>query len=491
MDSIMRDYELTNFDDFSITKFLLSTDYYLQKIRLIDLFKEHLRIKMKTVQHPSVEKIIELFASMIFDYPDVKSINNYLVPDKLAVAAWDQKQFADQSQASLILHRITAENLLEPKEMLQKLLCQQSLFRQYPPNEWLVVDVNMSTLPVDPGTGTHERVSLEFMQKEKGKACKLTCPYTKGEFGEVFERLFDSGTAQLTTKLVDLSLLIEKRVGSPPSSLAKSRNRIGSLPTQAKMLEGRARRQEETAQIIETPQFFDPLRHHNPRRLILIREDAGLGTVENSVLLIELEYNFFLKRYSLRLLLRQVLENQWMRFNPLVSVTELGIIKLSGCSYSARFVLGRSKSAKSEPFQYFHLVNIVPERVKDSLAVLKLYLAREIIESFIKTGKNVLNLKDFWVRNFYEIQFTLTLRLLAHNFMNWARGEIFAPIPLAWIRIREFIEQAMRVPVRLKSLEIDIPVTLFPGTSVYAQALVGATEKKLSAQMLLVFLNSR
>ena len=100
------------------------------------------------------------------------------------------------------------------------------------------------------------------------------------------------------------------------------------------------------------------------------------------------------------------------------------------------------------------------------------------------------NLKDFGFA-FYRIQFTLTLRLLAYNFMNWAKGEICASIPLAWIRIREFIEQAMRVPARLKSLEIDIPVTLFPGTSVYAQALVGATEKKSSAQMLLVFLNSR
>ncbi len=148
------------------------------------------------------------------------------------------------------------------------------------------------------------------------------------------------------------------------------------------MLGGRARRQEEAAQIIETSQSFDPLRHHNPRRLILIRGDAVFGTIENSVLLIELEYNFFLKRYSpqtLRLLLRQVLENQWMRFNPLTSVIELGIIKLSGCSYPARFVLGRSKSAKSEPFQYFHLLTTVPDRVEDFLRVLKF---KEIIFHF-------------------------------------------------------------------------------------------------------------
>ncbi|MCK4419606.1 hypothetical protein KAV79_07335 [Candidatus Aerophobetes bacterium] len=473
MNSIMRDYELANFYDFSITKFPFPISYYAQKIKLIDLFEEHLKIKMKKVHHSPVEKIIELFVSMISGCPDVKSIDNHLVPDKLVVVAWDQKQFTDQSQASLVLHRITAKNLLELEEMFQKLLCQKSLARQHPPNEWLVVDVNMSTLPVDPGTGTHERVSLEFMQKEKGKACKLTCPYTKGEFGEVLERLFGSGTTCLTTQLNDLPLLIEKRVGSPPSSLAKSRNRIGPLPTQAKMLEGRARKRKEAAQIIETSQSFDPLRYHNPRRLILIRADAALSTLENSILLIELGYDFFLKRYSpqtTRLLLRQVLENQWMRFNPLTSVIEPDIIKLSGYTYPARFALGRSKSAKSEPLQYFHLLTTVPERLEDFFGVLKFYHTRKIIKSFIKTEKNVFNLKDFGVRNFYKIQFTLTLRLLAYNFMNWAKGEICVSILLVWIRIREFIEQALRIPGQIKLLKIKIPVTLFPGTSVYAQA---------------------
>ena len=49
MDSIMQRYELANFDDFSITGFLVPTGHYAQKIGLIDLFKEHLKIKMKTV----------------------------------------------------------------------------------------------------------------------------------------------------------------------------------------------------------------------------------------------------------------------------------------------------------------------------------------------------------------------------------------------------------------------------------------------------------
>lgn len=523
MDSIMQRYELANFDDFSITGFLVPTGHYAQKIGLIDLFKEHLTIRMKTVHHTPVEKIVELFVSMISGCPDVKTVNNRLVPDKLAAAAWCQKQFADQSQASLVLHRITPENLTQLEEIFQTLFNEQSLARHHPPDEHLIVDVDMTGLPVSPSSKTYEGATFGFMQKEKGKGYKLTCPYTGGEFGEVFGGLLDPGSAHCAAKLSDLLVLIEKRVGSPPSSLAKYTARINPLITQAKILEDRARRREEeasharkperrrilerrskrlgiraeilregAAQILKTSQSFDALRQHNSRRGILIRGDAGFGTTVNSTLLIELGYDFLLKGYSphtARVLAKEVAESQWIRFNPVTFVAELGVIKLSGCPYPVRVVLGRTKAAKSQVFQYFHLVTTVPERLKDAIEVLKFYNGRQTIEAFIKTGKNVLNLKHFRVRNFYGIQFTLTLGLLAHNFMNWARREIFAGTPLARMGIREFVQQAMRVPARLKPLEIDVPITLFPETSVYAQALVRATEKKSRVQMLLPFSN--
>ncbi len=112
----------------------------------------------------------------------------------------------------------------------------------------------------------------------------------------------------------------------------------------------------------------------------------------------ELGYDFLLKGYSphtARLLAKEVTENQWIRFNPALSVAELGIIKLPGCPYPVRVVLGRTKTAKPQVFQYFHLITTIPERPKDAIGVLKFYNARQTIEAFIKTGKNVLNLKHF------------------------------------------------------------------------------------------------
>jgi hypothetical protein len=210
------------------------------------------------------------------------------------------------------------------------------------------------------------------------------------------------------------------------------------------------------------------------------------------MLLLDLGY-FLLKGYSphtARNLAEGIAENEWIPFNGTTSVAELGAIRLPGCRYPVRTVVGRSKTPRPKSYQYFHLVTTIPEGVKDPLGLLKFYNARQPIEAFIKTGKNVLNLKHFRVRNFYGIEFTLMLGLLAHNFMNWARREIFAGTPLARMGIREFVEQAMRVPARSESLGMDTLIALFPDTSLYAQALVQAMERKSSAQLPLPFMET-
>jgi len=525
MDSIIKLYGLANFDDFSITGLLLPTGHYAQEIGLIDLFDRHLKINMKTVHHTPVEKIMELFVSMTAGCPDIKTVNNRLVPDKLAAAAWCQRQFADQSQVSEVLHRITPENLLQLEEVFQNLFKEQALARRHPPGQWLVVDVDMTALPVSPTSRTYEGATFGFMHKETGKGYKLTCAYTGGELGEVFGGLFDTGSCHCATKLVDLLLLIEKRIGSPPCSLHRYRSRIQHLLTEAEKLEHRARRREQESQharkcqrrallkrrahrlharaqllrqqaahSLQIADSFDTLRSSNPHRAILIRGDAGFGTIEDVIILSDLGYDFLLKGYSphsASSLAQGVAENQWIRFNPITAVAELGLVTLPGCPHPVRTVLGRSKTARLNSPQYFHLVTTVPETIKDAIGLLKFYNARQTIEAFIKIGKNVLNLKHFRVRNFYGIQFTLILGLLAHNFMNWARREIFAGTPLARMGIREFVEQAMRVPARVEPLAANMPITLFPETSMYAQALIRAIEKKSSAQLAFSFMEPR
>jgi hypothetical protein len=209
---------------------------------------------MKTVPHTPVEKVIELFISMIAGCPDVKTVNNRLVPDRLAAAAWCQKEFADQSQVSEVLHRITPENLLQLEEIFPSLFSQQSLAWRHPVSEWLVVDLDLTGLPVSPTSKTYEGAAFGFMQKETGKGYKLTCAYIGGELGEVLGGLFDSGTAHCATKLIDLLLLIEKRVGSPPYSLQRYRASAEQLLTEAQKLEGRSQCRRKEALRARKPQ---------------------------------------------------------------------------------------------------------------------------------------------------------------------------------------------------------------------------------------------
>jgi len=481
---------------------------------------------MKTIHHSPVEKVIELFVSIISGCPDVKTINNRLVPDRLAAAAWCQRQFAEQSQVSEVLHRITPETLLQLEDVFQELFARQSLSRRHSPAEWLVVDVDMTGLVVSPTSKSYEGAAFGFMQKDKGKGYKLSCPYIGDPFAEVLGGLFDPGSAHCSTKLAELLLLIEKRVGSPPGSLEAYRNRIQQWESKADTLERRSLQREQEASKAYKPQrknlleqradklhnrakllrdevsqalhmanAFQSIRDRNPFRGILIRGDAGFGAIENIILLSELKYDFLLKGYSphtAALLAKEVPSKQWLEFTPVVSVAELGPVNLPGCPYPLRVVLGKTKTAKLGVEQYFHLITTIPKRMKDARTLLRFYNARQTIEAFIKTGKNVLNFKHFRVRNFYGIQFTLVLSLLAHNFMSWARRDIFAGTPLAKIGIREFVEQAMRVPARadihMSPLRSQIPVTLFPETNVYARSLVEAIKRKQSLQLPLPFM---
>jgi hypothetical protein len=229
----------------------------------------------------------------------------------------------------------------------------------------------MTGLPVSPTSKTYEGAAFGFMQKETGKEYKLTCAYTGGELGEVLGDLFDSGTAHCATKLIDLLLLIEKRVGSPPRSLHKYRASIEQSLAEAGKLERRSHRRREEAHrarksqrqavlegrahkldtrgqllrekvsSLQIADCFDTLRSANPYRAILIRGDAGFGSIDKIMLLLDLGY-FLLKGYSphtARNLAEGIAENEWIPFNGTTSVAELGAIRLPGCPFPLPKVL--------------------------------------------------------------------------------------------------------------------------------------------------------
>ncbi len=122
---------LGNFDHISITGFLIPCGLYAQKKGLFEVFKKHLRIDMKTVRYSPIDKVIELFVSIIADCHDNKTINSRLVPDRLSASAWSLEEFADQSQDNILLHRVSKENLQQLEAAYQEIFTAHSLAARY------------------------------------------------------------------------------------------------------------------------------------------------------------------------------------------------------------------------------------------------------------------------------------------------------------------------------------------------------------------------
>jgi len=508
-----RPFLLANFEHISITGFLIPCGLYAQKIGLFDVFEKHLKIDMKTVRYSPIDKVIELFVSIIAGCPDNKTINNRLVPDRLSASAWRQEQFADQSQIHILLHRVNKENLQQLEKAYQEIFADHSLAARYPKNKILTVDVDMTGLPVSPTSTTYEGAEFGHMEKKKSKSkgYQFSIAYIAQEIKEVLGGVLDSGNVHCSTRLPQLIQLTERRIGKPPIRrtshmadrlkvlkenlqkietrvknqqcalyAARKSSRIGSLKRW--ISKNQSRIASLTAEIKEMEtRYYSYLhdQHLNSGRLILIRADAGYGTAENVSYLFEAGYEFLVKGYSPKTsqkLARDIPEELWTKINAVTEVAEANTQYISNCPYPLRIIVGRKKIA-NKPIQYFHFLTTIPKTVMDARKALRYYNQRQSIEAFIKAGKIALHFRKLRVRVLPGIVFFLRIALLAYNFISWIKRDVFAGTELENVGIREFIEQVMRVPAKIDPSG-DTKTTFFPEDNSYARALVDSTTRK-------------
>ena len=506
--TITKSFDLGNFDHISITGFLIPCGLYAQRISLIEIFAKHLKIDMKSVKHSPIDKVMELFVSIIAGCPDNKTINNRLVPDKLAALAWGQEQFADQSQVNIVLHRVDEENLKELEDIYQDLFRRQGLSVRQSSSQPLVIDVDMTGISVSETSRTYEGAQFGYMEvrEKKAKGYQFSLAYV-GEKEEILGGLLDPGNTHCATKLPDLTRLIEKRVGRPPlrrvshmqsylhrlqrkdqalrGMVQKKTQQLGAarkssrIATLSQRISKNKKKMEAlTAKINTLQERIESFKQdQNPigSRLIIIRGDAGYGTADNVALLFELGYEFVLKGYSSSAsfsLASSVPEEAWRAINSSLDMVEAQTNFITGCPYPVRIVLGRKKIPGKNP-QYFHLITTLPKTEFGLKQLLKLYNRRQSIEAFIKAGKITLHFRRLRVRTLPGIKFFLTLSLLAYNFITWSKGDLFEGSSLSHIGVREFVDQVMRVPAQWQN-----GVTLFPENNVYAKTFVKTQNQK-------------
>lgn len=504
---------LGNFEHISITGFLIPCGLYAQKIGLFEVFEKHLKIDMKKVRYSPIDKVIELFVSIIAGCPDNKTINNRLVPDRLSASAWNLEKFADQSQINILLHRVNKENLQQLEETYQEIFAAHSLAARYPKNKILTVDLDMTGLAVSPTSTTYEGAEFGHMDKKTGKSkgYQFSVAYIAQEVREVLGGVVDPGNVHCSTRLPQLIQLIERRIGRPPIRrtshmaahlkalkenlqkietrvrnqqcalyAARKISRIGSLKRWISKNQRRIASLTAEIKEVET-RYYSYLhdRHLNSGRLIVIRADAGYGTAENAAYLFEAGYEFLLKGYSPKTsqkLAQDIAEESWTKVNSVTEVAEANTQYISSCPYPLRIIVGRNKIA-NRPTQYFHFLTTIPKTVMDARELLRYYNQRQGIEAFIKAGKIALHLRRLRVRVLPGIMFFLMIALLAYNFISWIKRDVFAGTELENIGITEFIEQVMRVPAKIDPSG-DTKTTFFPEDNSYAKALIDCTTQK-------------
>jgi Transposase DDE domain len=83
----------------------------------------------------------------------------------------------------------------------------------------------------------------------------------------------------------------------------------------------------------------------------------------------------------------------------------------------------------------------------------RLYSARQTIEAFFKTGRQVYGLGNLRSREGTAIYGFLWLVFITHNLLQWVKQELFGETPLASLSTRELVEKVGRIPARREQTE--------------------------------------
>lgn len=121
--------------------------YCLTRTGFLKPVWEEIEWSMKTIQHTPTEKLQDMLVSILAGNEAVCQINTQLRPDLTLAAAWNRKQFAEQSSVANTL------DVLGAQQTAQLRMGSQQLFRQHSQTmshdfekQWLTIDIDPTGL---------------------------------------------------------------------------------------------------------------------------------------------------------------------------------------------------------------------------------------------------------------------------------------------------------------------------------------------------------
>jgi hypothetical protein len=235
VNAVTFEYTLGTLGEYVDTGLLVAMGHLAHQMGLPMTFRHFVHIQQKQIRHDPVDKLLTFFISLVDGCGYTSDINTALKPYPALAQAWTLPAFAGQNVVNETLHLLTWTHVQQIDQVFQFLFEQQSLARQQPRDEPLIVDVDTMGLRVSPGGHAIEWAELGYFPHGKGqKGLQFSAAFLGANFREVLGGHLAPGYAHILNQMPALLQLIEQRLGTPPRRSDLLRQRARLLQAQAR-----------------------------------------------------------------------------------------------------------------------------------------------------------------------------------------------------------------------------------------------------------------
>ena len=434
------------------------------------LLDKHVFVNQKVYNFTRNQKIMQVFASMMFGCEDNKRMNKVLREDNYEYSRYfGLPRWVDQSVVSDTFRALTAENISQLEMVWQESMevteVISGLRRRIESGEYITIDIDL--------TGD------VCKSKDDPTVTKGYFPQKRGKTGR------QKAWAYITNDSGKIQQLLALEYGSGKMKLHHC------LPS-----------------LLEKIIKLFGLEHNETRYLrkrIVIRTDAAGGTPRNIGILEKYSFGYFLKGYSYHVA-RQVCDKVeqwheipdkdggWFGISSKTDLPSLGEF----CDVIPRLeVFGFKQRKEDSTMENSYYITNLPEYMRLSIdgtftGMWRYYHKRASIESSVKTERNILHTAHKRGRKFFASWGYLIIAAIAYNLLYLLRDLFFSDTEQDKIGMKDFVRDAINIkcqintqklrgkPVRYISLVLD-------EANKYAKAFFKKVKENAIGQLLLPF----
>lgn len=360
----------------------------LQRIRLFEPIRTHVQIQQKTVHYSPVDKLEDVWLSILTGSRGLVETNTRLRPDRALQRAFGRSGCAEQSTLSETLNAATAENVQELEQALTTIYRRFSRGYQHDyTKRWQILDVDTSGLPAGKQA---ELCTKGYFARHRNRRGRQLGRVVASRYDEIVTDQVYAGKVQLTECLQPLI--------------------------------------QHAAQVLEL---------EAPKRSTILCVDAGGGSQDDVNWMLDQDYQLITIDYSSKRAAKLAATVHAWYPDPKVKGREVGLVTQPHSYHRLTTQIAVRSPKKNGSFGYAVLITTLSAKeilelggqphtkANDLSAVLLAYVAfydarSGGVETQIKGDKQGLGLTKRNKKKMAAQQIVVLLAMLAHNVIIWA-----------------------------------------------------------------------